>query len=266
MATNAPSGIVKETSRRTVSCCPPLGYRFVNCRATSMSAVLKVFLIMVMVTACSGGNAERASGDASRSSGESAASSAPARSAASGRPTILFVGTSLTAGYGLAPEQSYPALIARRIDSLGLSYQVVNAGVSGQTSAGTLRSIDWLMRQPADIVVLETGANDGLRALSVDTMRTNIQQIIDRVKSAQPTARIYLVAMEAPPNLGPSYTASFRAVYPELAAKNGVTLIPFLLDRVAGVDSLNQGDGIHPNERGARIVADNIWNRLELAP
>jgi acyl-CoA thioesterase-1 len=178
------------------------------------------------------------------------------------RPTILFVGTSLTAGLGLDPARAYPALIGRRIDSLGLNYQVINAGVSGQTSAGTLRSIDWLMRQPVDAVVLETGANDGLRALSVDSMRANIQAMIDRIRAAHPSARIYVVGMEAPPNLGPSYTAAFRAVFPELAARNGATLIPFLLDGVAGVDSLNQSDGIHPNEKGAVIVAENVWRVL----
>jgi acyl-CoA thioesterase-1 len=181
------------------------------------------------------------------------------------RPTILFVGTSLTAGLGLDPARAYPALIGRRIDSLGLNYQVINAGVSGQTSAGTLRSIDWLMRQPVDAVVLETGANDGLRALSVDSMRANIQSTIDRIRARHPSARIYLVGMEAPPNLGPSYTAAFRAVFPELAARNGATFIPFLLDGVAGVDSLNQPDGMHPNEKGAAIVAENVWRVLEPA-
>ncbi|HJU90423.1 MAG TPA: arylesterase [Gemmatimonadaceae bacterium] len=183
-------------------------------------------------------------------------------SARTGRPTILFVGTSLTAGLGLDAARSYPALIGRRIDSLGLNYQVINAGVSGQTSAGTLRSIEWLMRQPVDAVVLETGANDGLRALSVDSMRANIQAIIDRVRAAHPSARIYIVGMEAPPNMGPQYTAAFRAVYPEIASRNGATFIPFLLDGVAGVDSLNQSDGIHPNERGAEIVAENVWRVL----
>ena len=175
---------------------------------------------------------------------------------------MLFVGTSLTAGYGLDPDQAYPALIARRIDSLGLNYDVVNAGVSGETSAGALRRMDWLLRAPVDVFVLETGANDGLRALSVDSMRANIQGILDKVRATHPAARIILVGMEAPPNLGPRYTSAFRAAFPELARKNGAVLVPFLLTDVAGVDTLNQADGIHPNARGARIVADHVWRAL----
>jgi acyl-CoA thioesterase-1 len=176
--------------------------------------------------------------------------------------TILFIGTSLTAGLGLAPEQAFPALIQERIDSAGLNYTVVNAGVSGETSAGARRRIDWLMRQPVDVVVLETGANDGLRGLGVDSMRANIQAIIDRITQRQPRARILLVAMEALPNLGPRYTSEFRRVFPELAAANGVTLVPFLLEGVAGTAGLNQADGIHPNAAGARILADNVWRVL----
>jgi acyl-CoA thioesterase I len=181
---------------------------------------------------------------------------------ASAKRRVLFVGTSLTAGYGLDPEQAYPAIIARRIDSLGLNYEVVNAGVSGETSAGALRRMDWLLRAPVDVFVLETGANDGLRALSADSMRANIQAILDKVRATDPDARIILVGMEAPPNLGQRYTSAFRAVFPELARKNGATLVPFLLTDVAGVDTLNQADGIHPNARGARIVADHVWTAL----
>ena len=179
------------------------------------------------------------------------------------RRTILFVGTSLTAGLGLDPEQAYPAIIARRIDSLGVNYEVVNAGVSGETSAGALRRMDWLLRDPVDIVVLETGANDGLRALSVDSMRANIQGILDKVRAAHPRARVVLVGMEAPPNLGPRYTSRFRAVFPELARRNGAKLVPFLLEGVAGETSLNQADGIHPNAAGAQRVADGVWKVLE---
>jgi acyl-CoA thioesterase-1 len=179
------------------------------------------------------------------------------------RPTVVFVGTSLTAGLGLAdPDEAYPALIQRKIDSLGLNSRVVNAGVSGETSAGALKSIGWLMRSPASVVVIETGANDGLRGLSVQSMRANIQGIIDSVRSVHPDARIVLAGMEAPPNLGPRYTAAFRAVFPELARANDAALIPFLLAGVAGVDSLNQADGIHPNPRGARIGANKVWSVL----
>ena len=199
--------------------------------------------------------------DAPPRAAEQGSESAPVHAAS--KPTILFVGTSLTAGYGLAdPDQAYPAVIGRRIDSLGLNYRVVNAGVSGETSAGALRSISWLMRGPVAVFVLETGANDGLRGLSVDSMRANIQAIFDTVRATHPQARLVLLGMEAPPNLGPSYTRAYRAVFPELARKNGAAFVPFLLDGVAGVDSLNQGDGIHPNATGARIVADNVWRVL----
>jgi acyl-CoA thioesterase I len=178
------------------------------------------------------------------------------------RSTILFVGTSLTAGLGLDPDSAYPQLIQRKIDSAGLPYQVVNAGVSGETSSSLLRRIDWLLRQPIELIVIETGANDGLRGIPIETMRSNVQQVIDRVKSARPNTRIVLVQMEAPPNLGISYTQRFRAVFPDLAEKNGAILLPFLLDRVAGRRELNQADGIHPNAEGERIVAENVWKGL----
>lgn len=179
--------------------------------------------------------------------------------------TIIFIGTSLTAGLGLEPEESYPARIAQRIDSLGLDWRVVNAGVSGETSAGARRRVGWLLREPAQIIVLETGANDGLRGLGVDSMRANIAAILDSIRTRQPRARIYLAAMEAPPNLGPSYTSGFRAVFPELARRGGATLIPFFLEDVAGRPALNQGDGMHPNAEGARVAAEAMWRALEPA-
>ena len=179
------------------------------------------------------------------------------------RRTILFVGTSLTAGLGLDPEQAYPALIGEKIDSAGLPYRVVNAGMSGETSAGALRRIDWVLRNtPADFVVIETGANDGLRALPVDSTRANIRAIIDRVRAARPSARLALVQMEAPPNLGADYTSAFRAMFPAVARETGVTLIPFLLEGVAGEARLNQPDGIHPNIEGERVVAENVWRAI----
>ena len=186
--------------------------------------------------------------------------SVAARPAAKQR--LLFVGTSLTAGMGLEPDQAYPALIARRIDSLGLPYDVDNAGYSGETSAGALRRIDWLVRAPVDVLVLETGANDGLRGLAVDSMRANIQAIIDRVRATSPNVRILVVGMEAPPNLGTRYTSEFRKVFPDIAERNGAVLLPFLLEGVAAVDSLNQGDGIHPNALGSERVAENVWHAL----
>ena len=176
---------------------------------------------------------------------------------------ILFAGTSLTAGLGLDPADAYPQLVQRKVDSAGLKFQVVNAGVSGETSAALLRRLNWLMREPFDVIVIETGANDGLRGIPVATMAENIQKIIDGVRAARPAAQIVLVQMEAPPNLGRAYTAGFREVFPALARKNDVVLMPFLLDGVAGIRSLNQGDGIHPNEEGARRVADNVWKALK---
>jgi acyl-CoA thioesterase I len=219
-----------------------------------MQRFVKVIAALIVIGACRG---DRDTESASRV-GESASTDsnpdAPKR--------LLFVGTSLTAGLGLEPEEAYPALIARRIDSIRLPYRVDNAGYSGETSAGALRRIDWLVREPVDVFVLETGANDGLRGLSVDSMRANIQTIIDRVRARSPEVRILLVGMEAPPNLGTRYTSEFRKVFPELAARNGATLLPFLLVGVAAVDSLNQGDGIHPNAAGSRRLAENVWAAL----
>lgn len=176
---------------------------------------------------------------------------------------IVFIGTSLTAGLGLSPEQAYPALIQERIDSAGLNYTVVNRGVSGETSAGARERMGWLLRDRAWGYVIETGANDGLRGLGVDAMRANIQAIIDTIRAAAPGAKIFLIAMEAPPNLGPAYTAAFRSVYAELAVENDVELIPFLLNGVVADPAYNQDDGIHPNAEGARLVAENVWREIE---
>lgn len=222
----------------------------------------KVAVLALLAAACSRGS-QREQG--MRDTGQRVADSdaqpagAPDHDA---RKTILFVGTSLTAGYGIDPQQAYPSLIQRRIDSLGLSYDAINAGVSGETSSGALHRMDWLLRQPVDVFVLETGANDGLRGLPVDSLRSNIQHILDDVKRAHPQAKILLVGMEALPNMGSAYASDFRRVYPELARKNHVALLPFLLQGVAGVDSLNQPDMVHPNPRGAAIVAETVWRGL----
>lgn len=197
----------------------------------------------------------------SAAAGDSAAKTTTAAGRAPLR--VLFVGTSLTAGLGLEPDSAFPALIQRKADSAGLRVQVVNAGVSGETSAGALRRIDWVLREPADVVVLETGANDGLRALRVDSTRANIEAIVRRIKTALPSARVVLVQMEAPPNLGPRYTSAFHDMFPAVARAEGVALAPFLLTDVAGVSRLNQADGIHPNDAGARIVAETVWRSLE---
>lgn len=179
------------------------------------------------------------------------------------RRTIVFLGTSLTAGLGLEPDSAYPQQIQRKIDASGLPYQVVNAGVSGETTAGLLRRLDWVLKRPADVIVVETGANDGLRGLPVTATRSTISSVLDRIRRARPDATVLLVQMEAPPNLGQEYTSAFHAMFPELAREHGVTLLPFLLEGVAGQATLNQGDGIHPNNAGERIVADNVWRMLQ---
>lgn len=194
----------------------------------------------------------------------SAEGSAPAADAAaqSSRKTVLFLGTSLTAGLGLEPDSAFPQQLQRKIDAAGLSYQTVNAGVSGETSAGLLRRLDWVLQRPADVIVVETGANDGLRGQPVTGTQATIGQILDRIHKEQPNARVLLVQMEAPTNLGASYTSAFRAMFPALARSHGVTLLPFLLDGVAGRPALNQADGIHPNYVGERIVTENVWRGL----
>jgi acyl-CoA thioesterase-1 len=179
------------------------------------------------------------------------------------RPVVLFFGTSLTAGLGLDPEEAYPALIQRKIDSAGLAYRVVNGGVSGETSAAGLRRIDWLLREPVAVLVLELGANDALRGQDLAVARANLQEIIDRTRARYPGARLVVAGMEAPPNLGGRYTREFRELFVALAGDNRATLIPFLLEGVGGVAELNQPDGIHPTAEGARIVADNVWRALE---
>jgi acyl-CoA thioesterase I len=182
--------------------------------------------------------------------------------APSARKTVLFVGTSLTAGLGLEPDSAYPLLIQRKIDSAGLPFEVVNAGVSGETSSGLLDRLDWLLRGNFSVMVLETGANDGLRGIPTATLKTNLESALDRVRAKRPDASIVLVQMEALPNLGPKYASDFHTVYPAVAKAKGVPLLPFLLEKVAGHRSLNQPDGVHPNYEGERIVADNVWRGL----
>lgn len=179
--------------------------------------------------------------------------------AATKQKNILFFGTSLTAGYGLDPTEAYPALIQNRIDSLQLPYKVINGGLSGETSAGGKGRIDWLLKQRVDIFVLELGANDGLRGLPVSQTIKNLQAIIDRVKAKYPDAKMVLAGMQVPPNMGAKYAADFKNMFPDLAKKNQMALIPFLLDKVGGIPNLNQADGIHPTAEGDKILAENVW-------
>jgi len=193
----------------------------------------------------------------------SATESADSASKTVRTPVVLFFGTSLTAGYGLAPEQAFPALIEKKAREEGVPIKVVNAGLSGETTAGAVRRIDWVLRTPADLVVIEGGANDALRGLSPDAARANLEKLVSAVRAKQPGARIALVQMEAPPNYGVAYTRSFRAIYSDVAKKENVPLLPFLLGGVAGIGRLNQADGVHPNVAGERIVADNLWKGLK---
>ncbi|QCX00740.1 arylesterase [Aggregatimonas sangjinii] len=175
---------------------------------------------------------------------------------------ILFFGNSLTAGMGLDPEEAFPALVQNKLDSLDLDYTVINAGLSGETTAGGLNRLDWVLKQKVAIFVLELGANDGLRGTPLQETRSNLQSIIDAVLEKNPDTRIVLAGMQMPPNLGGDYTAEFRQLFPELAEKNNATLIPFLLEGVAGIPELNQPDGIHPTTEGQKIVANTVWQVL----
>jgi acyl-CoA thioesterase-1 len=187
----------------------------------------------------------------------------PSTGEASAKRVILFFGNSLVAGYGLdEPSQAFPALIQRRIDSIGLPYTVVNAGLSGETSAGGDGRIEWVLRQPVDVFVLELGANDGLRGIPVEETRKNLQSIIDKVRLQYPGVKLVMVGMQAPPNMGKDFTDGFRQIYPDLARKNSMALVPFLLEGVAGESGLNQSDGIHPTAEGHLILMENVWKEM----
>lgn len=177
--------------------------------------------------------------------------------------SILFFGNSLTAGYGVEPSEAFPALIQNTIDSLQLGYKVINAGVSGETSSGGNSRVSWILRQPVDVFVLELGGNDGLRGIPLTETRKNLQAIIDQVKAKYPDAKLVLAGMQIPPNMGRQYATDFRQIFPDLAAKNNMAIIPFLLQGVGGEVKLNQQDGIHPTAEGHKIVAANVWNVLK---
>jgi Lysophospholipase L1 and related esterases len=176
---------------------------------------------------------------------------------------ILFFGTSLTAGYGLEQGEAYPELLQKKLDSLKLPYKAINGGLSGETSAAGKNRIDWLLKQPIAIFVLELGANDGLRGVAVNETTANLQAIIDKVKKKYPQAKMILTGMEVPPNMGAKYASDFRNMFKELAAKNEMVFVPFLLEGVAGIPKLNQNDGIHPTAEGQKILAENVWTKLK---
>ena len=177
--------------------------------------------------------------------------------------TIVFFGDSLTAGYGIDdPAKSFPGLIQQRIEKAGLPYRVVNAGLSGDTTAGGLRRIDWVIRQPIDVFVLELGGNDGLRGVPPEHTRDNLQKIIDRVREKNPQVTIVLAGMQMPANMGAVFTTAFRNTFRDLAEKNQIALIPFILEGVGGQPHLNLPDGVHPTEEGHAIVAETVWKTL----
>ncbi len=179
------------------------------------------------------------------------------------KKTLVFLGDSLTAGLGVETRQAFPALIQQRIDAAALPYRVINAGLSGDTSAGGLRRIDWLLQQPIDLLVIELGANDGLRGLAVTASAANLQAIIDKVKARNPQTKFVIAGMKLPPNLGADYVSQFQQIFTELAGKNKAVLIPFLLEGVGGHRELNQPDQIHPTAEGHKLVADTVWHTLQ---
>jgi acyl-CoA thioesterase-1 len=177
--------------------------------------------------------------------------------------TVLFLGDSLTAGYGLDEERAFPTVVQAKIDSLGMPFEVVNAGLSGETSSGGLRRVGWLLRREVDVLVLALGANDALRGVPLEVTRKSLQGIVDQTRAKYKDVKIVIAGMEAPPNLGDAYTDGFRAIFQDLAKENDAALIPFLLAGVAGNAELNLPDRIHPTQEGHRIVAENVWQVLE---
>jgi acyl-CoA thioesterase-1 len=221
------------------------------------------YLILIVLTVftagCGNNNHQTSNPDKGEAKDTTPAPKAPEASA----KNILFFGTSLTAGLGVDPEEAYPALIQEKIDSLKLPYKVINAGLSGETSAAGKNRIDWLLKQPVDIFVLELGANDGLRGISVKETTANLQELIDRVKKKYPEAKLVLAGMQMPPSMGQQYTADFKNMFPALAKANSMSYVPFLLQGVGGVPAMIQEDGLHPNAKGHQLLAENVWKILQ---
>lgn len=220
-----------------------------------------LFVIIAFFASC--GN-NKPKGDKQDTSGATTAKDSSV-AASSQTKTILFFGNSLTAGYGLEDPstEAFPAVIQHIVDSVKLPYKVVNAGNSGETSAGGKARIGWILKQKVDVFVLELGANDGLRGISPKETIANLQAIVDTVKLKYPAAKLVLLGMQVPPNMGSTYANQFKAVFPTLAQKNNMALVPFLLEGVGGIASLNQADGIHPTAEGAKIAAGNVWAVLK---
>lgn len=220
-----------------------------------------VFISLLFVWSCSSNNQQNTQVNNSNVSDSTMTN--PSTTQTSSVKNILFFGNSLTAGFGLEIEESFPSLIQRKIDSLQLPYKVINAGNSGETSAGGNGRIEWILRQKVDIFVLELGANDGLRGISTEETKKNLQSILQKVKAKNPEVKLMVIGMEVPPNMGERYASDFRKIFPELANEYNAQLLPFLLEGVAANPNLNLADGIHPNAKGQIIVAENVWKVLK---
>ena len=227
-------------------------------RITNLSKLIVAIFCLIFFNSCK--NEEKQSGSSSEKvSTETASEEDKAEEA----PVVLFFGTSLTAGLGLDTTEAYPALIQKKMDSLGMDYSVVNAGLSGETTASGLNRLDWVFKQNVDVLVIELGANDGLRGVSLKETKSNLEQIINTAREKNPEVKIILAGMQIPPNMGEEYTSEFRSLFPDLAEQYNLELIPFLLEGVAGDPKLNQEDGIHPTAEGQQILANNVWKVLK---
>jgi len=221
------------------------------------SARFALACLVVVLNACGSPSPTRREPAAPGLTPPPAASSPPPAPAAPSRPRVVVLGDSLTAGLGIGQDEAYPALLQQRLDQEHLNYEVVNAGVSGDTSAGGLSRLEWALDGDVKVLIVALGGNDALRGLTPEELRQNLSTIIERARARG--IKVVLCGMEAPPNFGRDYAVAFHRIYPHLSKQYNVALVPFLLDKVAGIESLNQRDGIHPTPQGARIVADNVW-------
>jgi acyl-CoA thioesterase I len=224
-----------------------------NWRRSAHARTFAVCVVLLAMTVACGSREE----PAPSASAAAPANGVPATTVAEARPRIVILGDSLTAGLGLPPEQAYPTLLQQRLDKERLNYEIVNAGVSGDTSAGGLARADWALDGDVRVLIIALGGNDALRGLPIEELKGNLSTIIEKAQARR--IQVILAGMEAPPNFGQTYIVSFHEIYPDLAKQYKIPLVPFLLQGVAGIDALNQRDGIHPTAEGARIVADNIW-------
>ena len=222
-------------------------------KKSSLAFLLLLFTSMVLFS-CGGNTSETQTTEKTET---------PSESQEERQQVILFFGNSLSAGYGIDPEDAFPGLVQARLDSLGKNYKVINGGLSGETTAGGLSRLDWFLEEEPYIFVLELGGNDGLRGIQLSETKKNLLAIIDKVRSKYPDTKIILAGMQIPPNMGQEYTDEFMKIYPAVAQEKNVTLIPFLLEGVAGNPELNLPDGIHPTEEGHQIVFETVWPYLE---